>query len=486
LLGATYRSADEDQVNKSVRRTNYMRRETASRSYYLGERAIVVGGGLAGLSAARALSDRFRQVVILDRDELPESATPRPGVPQGKHPHALLAGGLEALEQLFPGFGNKLYQAGAVPIDRGFDILYDIAGQDPWPRIKLDRPTYSMSRPLIELTLRRQVERLANVEVRGGCRVLSIIGESRTGAATDICYQTPDGKLETLRSDLIIDASGNGSLTLQFLKASGRTLPEETSIGVNMRYASALFDNADIKDNFKIAYTVPDAPEDSRGGLILPAENGTAQVVLIGRGEDMPPVNESGFRRYARELRTPTIYDAIKHARPLTEITPYSFTESRWRHFAQVSGFPQGLLPIGDAICRFNPVYGQGMSVAAREASLLFDLLGRSNNDLLSKLAQDFLPKAENLIADPWAMAAVPDFIYPETTGLRPKDLDKHLDFQKRLGRLAARDETVYELLMDVRNLLKPLNVLDDPSIVRRVEDEIASERSLSTAAQAA
>ena len=463
-----------------------MKQKTASKSSYLGQRAIVVGGGLGGLLAARALSDRFRQIVILDRDSLPDGATPRPGVPQGKHPHALLAGGLKALEQLFPGFGSKLSQAGAVSIDRGFDILNEIAGQDPWPRIKFGWPTYSMSRPLIELTLRRQVERLTNVRVQGQCRVLNIICESNTGAAKGICYKTCDGNVEALQSDLIIDASGNGSLTLEFLKASGRKLPEETSIGINMRYASTLFDRADIKDNYKIAYTLPDAPEENRGGLVLPAENGTYQVVLIGRGEDIPPINESEFRRYARDLRTPTVYDAIKHARRVTEIAPYSFTESRWRHFAQISDFPNGLLPFGDAICRFNPVYGQGMSVAAREASLLVDLLGRSDSGLLSTLAPDFLTKAEDLIADPWAMSALPDFIYPETTGVRPKNLEERLNFQKGLGRLAARDAAVFELLMDVRNLLKPLTVLDDPSIAGRIENEVASELSLSSAPQVA
>jgi 2-polyprenyl-6-methoxyphenol hydroxylase-like FAD-dependent oxidoreductase len=211
-----YPSADEDKVNKSVRRINYMRRETDSNSHYLGERAIVIGGGIAGLSAARVLSDRFHKVVILDRDKLPNNATPRPGVPQGKHAHGLMPGGLKALEQLFPDFGNELRQAGAVPIDRGFDILYEVAGQDPWPRIKLDGPTYSLTRPLLELTLRNQVARLTNVNVRGGCRILNIIGEAGTGAATDICYRTSEGKLETLRADLIVDASGSGSLTLNF------------------------------------------------------------------------------------------------------------------------------------------------------------------------------------------------------------------------------------------------------------------------------
>jgi flavin-dependent dehydrogenase len=241
-----------------------MRRETASECYYLGERAIVVGRGLGGLSAARALSDRFRQVLILDRDELPDGATPRRGVPQGKHPHGLLGGGLKALEQLFPGFGNELGRAGAVPIDPGFDMLYEIPGQDPWPRIKFGRPTYAMSRLLIELTLRRQVERITNVKVQSRCRVVNIIGESKIGAATGICYRTPDGNVETLQSDLIIDASGNGSLTLEFLKASGRRAPEETSIGVNMRYASALFDHADIRDNYKFAYIFPNAPEEPK------------------------------------------------------------------------------------------------------------------------------------------------------------------------------------------------------------------------------
>jgi 2-polyprenyl-6-methoxyphenol hydroxylase-like FAD-dependent oxidoreductase len=462
-----------------------MRRETASKSDYLGERALVVGGGIAGLSAARAVSDRFRQVVILDRDELPDRVTPRPGVPQGKHPHGLLAGGLKALEQLFPGFGNELRQAGAVPINRGFDFLYEIPGQDRWPRIKLDHPTYSVTRPLLERTLRRQVERLANVKVRGGCRVLSIIGEAGTGAATDICYRTPDGKLETLKSDLIIDASGNGTLTLEFLKASRRRSPEEASIGINMHYSSGLFDRADIGDNYKIAYTLPDAPEESRGGLLMPAENGTYQVVMIGRGEKVPPIKESEFRSYARTLRTPTIFNAIKNAKLLTEIAPNSFHQSRWRHFAQVTDFPRGLLPIGDAICRFNPVYGQGMSVAARQASLLFDLLGRSNSDLLSTLAPDFLTKAEDLVADPWAMSAVPDFVYPETTGVRPKNLEERLNFQKGLGRLAVRDASVFELLLDVRNLLKPLDALNDPLIVSRVENELASELSLSSAAPA-
>src|SRR5271166_2230200 len=278
FVTVTYRSADEDQVNKSIRRTNHMKQKAASKSYYLGERVIVVGSGLGGLSAARALSDRFRQVVILDRDELPDDATPRPGVPQGTQPHGLLGGGLKALENLFPGFGEELRRAGAEPMEPGFDMLFEVPGQDLWPRIKFSWQTYSLSRPLIELALRRKVERIRNIKVRSGCRGRKIVSDSNVQAATGIQYQTGDGSLKTLESDLIVDASGNGSLTVEFLKATGRRPAAETSIGVNTRYASALFERTHIWNDYKGVFTFPNAPEESRGGLILPAENNRNQV----------------------------------------------------------------------------------------------------------------------------------------------------------------------------------------------------------------
>jgi hypothetical protein len=276
-----------------------------------------------------------------------------------------------------------------------------------------------------------------------------------------------------------VDASGNGTVTTEFLKATGRRAPEETRIGVNMRYASAQFERVPIFDGYKIVYTFPEAPEQARGGLILPAENNTNQVVLIGRGQDIPPIDIDGFLSYARQLPTLTIYHAIKRAKRLTEITPFSFSESRWRHFAQVPDFPRGLLPIGDAICRFNPVYGQGMTVAAQEANMLSDVLRSLDGDARAGLAPAFLTKADTLITHPWSISAIPDFIYPDTTGERPSDLEDRLNFQRALGRLAVFDAEIYQLLVEVRHVLKPLALLDDPSIVRRVKQEIALSHPL-------
>jgi flavin-dependent dehydrogenase len=458
-----------------IQRTEDMKREATAKKSFLGRRAVVVGAGLGGLSAARVLADYFDEVIILDRDDLPDEATPRPGVPQGKHPHGLLGAGLNVLENLFPGFGNELMRAGAEPMEPGFDMLYEIPGQDVWPRIKLSWPTYAMSRPLIERTLRRQVERIANLKVRRGCRVLSIVSEGHALAARGIRYEGPDGNRKTLESDVVVDGSGNGSLTVEFLKATDRRPPAETSIGVNTRYASAFFERVDIGNDYKGVYTFPDAPEHSRGGLILPSDNHRYQVVLMGRGNDIPPVNGYEFMSYARTLPTPSVYNAIKNAKRLTGISPFAFAESRWRHFARVPDFPNGLLPIGDAICRLNPVYGQGMTVALQEANLLFDLLRTLDGSQLATLAPTFLAKAEALIADPWAMSAIPDFVYPETTGERPADLEDRLNFQRALSRLAVRDAAVYELLTEIRHVLKPLSLLDDPSIVRRVKEEIAN-----------
>src|ERR1700756_558784 len=188
--------------------------------------------------------------------------------------------------------------------------------------MKLGWSTYSLSRPLIERTVRRQVERVENIKVRGRCQVVNIVSDSNTYAATGIQCQMVDGRRQTLKSDLIVDASGNGSLTVEFLKSIGRRLPQETSIGVNIRYASALFERSSIWNDYKVVLSFPNAPEQVRGGLILPAEHNSNQVVLSGRGKDGPPIDGNGFLSYARQLPTPTIYNAIKNAKCLTGITP--------------------------------------------------------------------------------------------------------------------------------------------------------------------
>jgi flavin-dependent dehydrogenase len=221
--------------------------------------------------------------------------------------------------------------------------------------------------------------------------------------------------------------------------------------------------------------TFPKAPEDVRYGYLIPVENNRYQLLLVGRGDDAPPADEDAFLAYARTLGTPTIYDAMAGAKLFGEIVRYGFPESKWRHFGPLDRLPHGLLPIGDAICCLNPIYGQGITVAVQEAQALRRLLGAATTDSLATLSRAFLAEAENLIEQPWAISAIPDFIYPQTRGERPKDLEDRLKTQLALARIATQDSVIHELVSEIRHLLKPLSLLKDPDLERRVEAEMAT-----------
>ncbi len=220
--------------------------------------------------------------------------------------------------------------------------------------------------------------------------------------------------------------------------------------------------------------TFGQAPHDSRGGLMLPLEGNRWMATIGGRHGDVPSGDAEGFLTYASALRTPTIYNAISHARRLDGVARYGFPESVRRHFERLDVFPRGLLPIGDAICRFNPVYGQGMSVAALEACLLRRLLERlGDGDPIAGLAPAFFAEVQALIETPWSVAIL-DFVFPDTRGQRPADFETTLRFGIALTRLAAEDPAVHKLTAEVQNLLKPRSVYRDPKLVERVLAKMA------------
>jgi 2-polyprenyl-6-methoxyphenol hydroxylase-like FAD-dependent oxidoreductase len=284
-----------------------------------------------------------------------------------------------------------------------------------------------------------------------------------------------DGTSATMAADLVVDASGRGAPTLSLLQSIGCTQPEETTIGIDLSYATAIFAVPDgaVRD-WKGVMTFGEAPRNSSGGLMLPLE-GDRWMLTLGRRGDALPSDIEGFLAFARSLRTSTIYDAIYRAKPLDGIARYGFPESVRRHFERLDGFPRGLLPIGDAICRFNPIYGQGMSVAALEACLLKRLLDRSGQegDPIAELAPRFFAEVQALLETPWSVAML-DFAFPETRGQRPADFDATLKFGIALTRLAAEDPAVHRLTMEVQHLLKPRSVYRDPKLIERVLAKMA------------
>ncbi|MGF6787008.1 FAD-dependent oxidoreductase [Paraburkholderia sp. 35.1] len=442
---------------------------------FSGERAVVIGAGMGGLPAAQALADYFREVVVLERDALPSDSTPRPGVPQGKHPHGLLAGGFKALCDLFPGFSSTLVQAGAHSVDSGLEVYLEYPGQDPFPARSLGVATFTMTRPLLELAVRRRVHERPNVVFRDGCRVVAIGATPDGNSVASVSYKTRGGKLEILPADLVVDASGRGKPTLDLLEATGRPMPEETVIGVDFGYSTAVYTIApDVTPDMKVMYTMPKAPEESRMGIVLLREDGKWFAALGGRGTDTPPADGDAFADYAASLPTATVYHAIKNATLHGHIEQFAFPESRRRHFDSSNDFPRGLIPIADSVCRFNPVYGQGMSAAAQEAVVLRNLLAAHAGDAdpLATLSSEFLLAIESIVENPWTLAALPDLAYPDARGKRPADLEKSIEHHIAVTQAAHQDPDIHKLLIEVLNLLKPVSALKAPEVMRKVTSE--------------
>lgn len=430
---------------------------------YTGQRAVVIGAGMGGLPAAQVLADYFREVVVLERDILPADATPRPGVPQGKHPHGLLAGGFKALCDLFPDFSSTLVRAGANSLDSGLDVCHEYPGQEPLPVRSLGVATFTMTRPSLELAVRRRVQERTNVVFRDGCRVVAIGATLDGNAVASVKYRTRGGKLEVLPADLVVDASGRGKPTLDFLESTGRPMPEETVIGVDFGYSTGVYTiPSDATPAQKLVVTMPRAPEESRMGLVLLREDGKWFAALGGRGTDTPPADGDAFIAYAASLPTSSVYDSIKDATLHGHIEQFAFPESCRRHFSNSGDFPRGLIPIADSVCRFNPVYGQGMSAAAQEAVVLRNLFAAhaSDADPLAGLSSEFLSAIEAIIENPWSLAALPDLAYPDARGIRPADLEESIGHHMAITQAARHDSDLHKRLIEVLNLLQPVSAL--------------------------
>ena len=286
----------------------------------LGKRAVVVGAGMGGLTAARALADHFEQVLVLERDPLPGHVADRASVPQGRHVHALLAGGQRALCALFPGFERDLARAAAVPMRAGLDVRTERPGYDPFPQRDLGWDAYAVSRAQLEFLVRERVQAVANVEIHPRCRVQEFVAREDGAAVTGVrCLSTERGERDragrSRRRRL-----GPGALTLDLLRSIGRALPHESAIGVDVGYASAVFAiPADAPRDWKGVFTFP-GPPTAAAARYSCRWRGSAGSSPSRVGRERPPGDADGFMAFARQLRTPTISNAIERATRLGEI----------------------------------------------------------------------------------------------------------------------------------------------------------------------
>ena len=436
----------------------------------MGKRAIVIGAGIGGLLFARALADYFEDVTVLERDSLPDNDEPRDGVPQGRHFHGLLAGGCRVMKALLPGLVDDFKAAGAVKLVTGLSTRIEMPGYDPFPQRDAGFCSYGLSRPLMELCMRRRVQAIANISWEQNSAVERLRHDA--GVVTGVALR--DGRW--LPADFVIDASGRGAPTLRAFDEMGYARPRETTIGVDLHYVTALFEIPEnAAHDWKVLVTHPESPPGSVKGALMSTIEGNRWICgLAWQGEEKAPVDRESFIEFTRKLRTQTCYHAIKDATMLGKVAHFLFRESCHRHFSDLESLPKGLLPVADAICCFNPVHGQGMSVAALEAETFCELLEAGQGDF-HDLQRAFLQRTDQIIEGPWNMAAAPDLAYPDTRGERPPNLMQSLMFGAAFMELAARDASVDKLMWEIRSLLKPYSALtSDAALMQRIQTVMA------------
>ena len=311
----------------------------------LGNHAIVLGAGIAGLATAQVLSSYFSKVTVLERDVLPGEPAPRHGTPQAPHAHNLLAGGLQALQSLFANFEDDLVSAGAVRTRTGKGIRLERPGFDPFPSRDLGFDIFSMSRPLLEAVTRRRVQENPNVEIRTRHHATEIIASQNTLRVEAVRCDREDGRAITIDADLVVEATGRGSLTLQLLDRLGLEKPEETEIGIDQAYSTIIVERPEDRlTSWAGVLFLPNAPESSRMGILVPIEKQQWIISIGGNHGDAPPGDREGFLDFVKSFRTSTIYDAIKDARPTADIVRFRLPASTRRHFERLESFPTGLL----------------------------------------------------------------------------------------------------------------------------------------------
>jgi 2-polyprenyl-6-methoxyphenol hydroxylase-like FAD-dependent oxidoreductase len=340
--------------------------------------AIVLGAGVGGLVAARILSDVCECVLLLDRDMLDDRGCGRPGVPQAHHIHLLMSGGVERLEALYPGFREDATMSGAKEVDYSNDVLWFQHGS--WKaRFQSGVKGYPQTRRNLETILRRRTSELPNVDVCGGQAAIGLLFSQ--DRAQVIGVETEDlqsGSKRQRYADLVVDATGQGSRILDWLNDAGYQKPAARHIDIDLCYASRFFRPCKHSaDDWDILAVYPEAPDTSRGGALHPMEGNRWLVSLFGYYGDHPPATDEGFLEYARSLASDRLYQAIKHAEPLSGIHRFKIPRQTWRRFEELRRFPSNLFVLGDALCRFDPVFGQGMTVAVLEALTLRQWLVR-------------------------------------------------------------------------------------------------------------
>lgn len=413
--------------------------------------AVVLGASIAGLLSARVLADVYDRVLIVERDEI-AGVAPRRGVPQARHLHGLMERGRQIMEELYPGLTADLAAEGAPTTEVLRESRWYLSGLRVRPT-DTGLTTLLASRPMLENAIRLRTVALPGVDLVTRRVAAGLVGDRRISGV-----RLADG--EVLPADLVVDATGRGSRAPDWLAELGHPRPAEERIDVDLGYSSRLYRRKPEHLDGDLAVVVSTMPG-FRGGGAITLEGDRWHVTLAGMLGDHPPTDPAEFERFAATLPVPDVHEIIREAEPLDDPVPHRFRGSLRRRYDTVP-VPQGFLVIGDAACSFNPLYAQGMTVAAQQAMVLRECLPDPEPAL-------FYRKAAAVIDVAWQMSTGSDLRYPSVEG--PRTLRSRIvsAYSSRAQVAAHRDPLVARTFMRTANLTVPPTALLAPEILIRV-----------------
>lgn len=434
-----------------------------------GTHAVVLGASLAGLVHASVLAERFDRVTLVERDVLPDDPQQRRGVPQGSHVHLLVPGGVAGLEQLLPGVLDDMSARGAHVI--AAPEWHFHMGGDRLALADADLRIAGATRPLIEGVVRDRVLAFEGVRLLDGWSARELVTTPDQSRVTGVQVRAEADGSEVqqehrLDADLVVDTTGRGSPSPRWLAELGYSPPEEQRLKVDVHYTTRLFhrDPADLDGCRHVLVDIP--PDGRRGGVALAVEGDRWLVTLIGMLGERPPTEPEGFTDYAASLWQGDLHRIVEGAAPSGEPSTRAFPAFSWQRYDRLRRLPERYLVSGDAVCSFDPRFGQGMTVAIVEALALGRVLDRHG---LDRVGTRVLAAARPTVQDAWDMATGSDLAHEEVEGPRPLSWRITSAYLQRLLPVAHHDPMVAAALIRAVGMLDRPQQLMHPRTLRRV-----------------
>ncbi|HDR4862869.1 TPA: FAD-dependent monooxygenase [Bacillus cereus] len=430
--------------------------------------AIVIGGSMAGKFAAKALSTSFKEVIIIEAGERWDGKSSRKRVPQSNHPHVLLKGGENAIEELFPNITNELIEAGSIINNFTRDLKWHQFGLWKQPFIG-EVHMIQQSRPLLEWHIQKRIHQISNITIKYETLVKGLLVDAKLNkvCGVKVKYLETDTQ-EEVHADLVVDASGFGSKSIEWLREYEIEVKEE-KVRIDLFYATKMFK---LKENEELdccnMLMSPSFPDNSYGVLIQTIEDNRYFVTFSGYANEKAPQTDDEFYDFAENLSISNVTDFLNKAEGITDIKTYKIPYQVRRRFDLVNNVPEGLLVVGDAQCRFDPVFGQGVSVAAMEAHQL-QLLLQGRKQLDKTFTQQFYKKTANIIETPWDMTTTEISRHPQLKRELTTKQKFQLWYTKQIYRLSASNSDVYIRLVRVMNLIRSPFHLFHPKVLLSV-----------------